>query len=81
LIDAALAQACSAAYRRYRQLQHALRLNGVAHARVDRSRVQTEIEVVERLWRSVLGTDAPRPPAPRQRAPGSTAGPSAPGAR
>jgi glutamate-ammonia-ligase adenylyltransferase len=81
LIDPELAQACAAAYRRYRQLQHALRLNGVEHARVERGRVQTEIEVVARLWRTVLGTDDPRPSVPRKVLPGSSFGPTAAGAR
>jgi glutamate-ammonia-ligase adenylyltransferase len=64
LIDAALARDCAAAYRRYRRLQHALRLNGLAHARVERGHVQAEIDAVLRLWRGVFGTDQPLPAAP-----------------
>jgi glutamate-ammonia-ligase adenylyltransferase len=65
LIDADLARDCAAAYRHYRRLQHALRLNGVAQARVADGRVAPQIEAVARLWRSVLGTDEPQP-APRK---------------
>lgn len=59
LLDAAVAQAAVDAYRRYRRLQHALRLAGAADARVDRDRVQGEIEAVLRLWRAVLETEVP----------------------
>ncbi len=50
LIPAADAQAVHAAYRRYRQLQHALRLRGDRYARVDASAVSAEIDSVRRLW-------------------------------
>jgi glutamate-ammonia-ligase adenylyltransferase len=63
LVEAGLARDCAAAYRRYRELQHALRLNGMEHARVQASHVQEHIDVVRRLWREVFGTDDP--PAPR----------------
>jgi glutamate-ammonia-ligase adenylyltransferase len=65
LVDAELARRCAAAYRRYRQLQHALRLNGASQARVEREAVRDEIAAVERLWSVVLGTDEPRAPAAR----------------
>lgn len=68
LIDPELATTCAAAYRRYRRLQHALRLNGMEHARVDPATVEEEIEAVRRLWRQVFQTDDPKPP-PRQRSP------------
>ncbi len=77
LIDPLLARAGAQAYRRYRKLQHALRLNGVEQARIERGRVHDEIEAVGRLWRAVLGTDEPRPPAVRRPVPG----PMAPAAR
>jgi glutamate-ammonia-ligase adenylyltransferase len=80
LIDAESARACAAAYRRYRQLQHALRLNGMEHARVERAHVAAEIDAVARLWRSVLGTDDPQA-ATRKPAPGSARRPAPPGAR
>jgi len=63
LIDSDLAQACARAYRRYRQLQHTLRLNGAERARVDRGLVQEQIETVLRLWQLVLGTEQPLPAA------------------
>ncbi|SPJ18457.1 Glutamate-ammonia-ligase adenylyltransferase [Burkholderiales bacterium] len=62
LIESAQARTCAAAYRRYRQLQHALRLNGAERARVDRARVQAEIDAVLLLWQGVFGTDQPLPP-------------------
>ncbi len=59
LLDAETAEAAADAYRRYRRLQHALRLAGAADARVDRDRVRGEIAAVLRLWRRVLGTEEP----------------------
>jgi glutamate-ammonia-ligase adenylyltransferase len=78
LVDASLARDCAAAYRHYRRLQHSLRLNGQAQARVERERVAAEIASVGLLWRTVLGTDEPRPP---RRAAAGGARPSAPGTR
>ncbi|MPZ43768.1 MAG: bifunctional [glutamate--ammonia ligase]-adenylyl-L-tyrosine phosphorylase/[glutamate--ammonia-ligase] adenylyltransferase [Betaproteobacteria bacterium] len=54
LIPASDAQAVHAAYRRYRQLQHALRLRGERYARVDPASVATEIDSVRRLWDRVF---------------------------
>jgi glutamate-ammonia-ligase adenylyltransferase len=54
LIPAADAQAVHAAYRRYRQLQHALRLRGERYARVDPITVAAEIDSVRRLWDRVF---------------------------
>ncbi len=59
LLDGAMAEAAADAYRRYRRLQHALRLAGAPDARVDRDRVRGEIDAVLRLWRRVLGTEEP----------------------
>ncbi len=59
LLDAAMADAAANAYRRYRRLQHALRLAGAPDARVDRDRVRGEIDAVLRLWHRVLGTGEP----------------------
>ena len=59
LIDASLAADVANAYRRYRKLQHALRLNGATYARVAAPDVAAETEQVRHLWRDVLGTDAP----------------------
>src|SRR5690606_32386147 len=54
LIPADEAQAVHAAYRRYRQLQHALRLRGDRYARVEAESVAAEIECVRRLWARVF---------------------------
>jgi [glutamine synthetase] adenylyltransferase / [glutamine synthetase]-adenylyl-L-tyrosine phosphorylase len=61
LIDAAMAREAAAAYRRYRQLQHALRLVGAERARVEIERVQAHVDAVLRLWREVFVTDEPLP--------------------
>jgi len=63
LIDALPAQACAAAYRHFRQLQHALRLNGAERARVERARVQKDIDAVLRLWQAAFATNQPLPPS------------------
>jgi hypothetical protein len=47
-----------AAYRRYRTLQHALRLQGDRYARIDLAEIANEERVVTALWKSVLGTTA-----------------------
>ena len=62
LIDPDLARACAQAYRRYRQMQHTLRLNGAERARVDSRLLHAEIDCVLRLWRAVFATDQPLPP-------------------
>ncbi len=62
LIDADLARAAAQAYRRYRQMQHTLRLNGAERARVDRQLVHAEVNTVLRLWHAVFATDQPLPP-------------------
>ena len=59
LIDPQLAAAAAGAYRDYRRIQHGMRLDGAAFARVARASLAAQIEVVERLWRAVFGTDAP----------------------
>ena len=64
LIEPDAAQACAHAYRRYRRMQHTLRLNGAERARVDRTLVHEQIEAVLGLWRRVFGTDQPLPAAP-----------------
>jgi glutamate-ammonia-ligase adenylyltransferase len=60
LIDAALAARAAAAYRRYRALQHRLRLNGAELARVPPGEVAAEVAWVTALWDQVLA----EPPAP-----------------
>jgi len=55
LIDASLATRCADAYRRYRKLQHQLKLDDAAYARVEPDVVAAEREAVIGLWESVLG--------------------------
>ena len=59
LVEPDLAVAAADAYREYRRIQHRMRLDGAAVARVARAQVAQQIEVVGRLWRAVFGTDAP----------------------
>jgi len=59
LIDAGLAERCRDAYREFRRIQHALRLNGAQYARVPHERVRPETEAVKELWQAVLVTSAP----------------------
>jgi [glutamine synthetase] adenylyltransferase / [glutamine synthetase]-adenylyl-L-tyrosine phosphorylase len=54
LIPAEDAQAVHAAYRRYRQLQHALRLRGERYARIEAASVAAELSAVRRLWQRVF---------------------------
>jgi glutamate-ammonia-ligase adenylyltransferase len=51
------AQAAHDAYRRLRQLQHALRLRGEKYARIAPGEVAQEIRAVRELWKSVIGDD------------------------
>jgi [glutamine synthetase] adenylyltransferase / [glutamine synthetase]-adenylyl-L-tyrosine phosphorylase len=46
------------AYRRFRQLQHSLRLQGEQYARIAREEVRTQAQAVRALWSLVLG-DSP----------------------
>ena len=62
LIDEASAAKAVLAYRRYRALQHEIRLNageGVP-ARVPLDMVEAEREAVKTLWREVFGNDGPQ---------------------
>jgi glutamate-ammonia-ligase adenylyltransferase len=52
-----LAQTVADAYRDYRRQQHALRLSGARHARVDPSRFARQRDAVFALWRRVFGAD------------------------
>ncbi len=47
------------AYRRFRQLQHALRLQGDKYARVEAGTLAREIAAVKKLWSGVLGAAPP----------------------
>jgi len=55
LIDQATAEAVGNTYRRYRQLQHALRLNDAEFARVPPKAVAAEARQVREIWRDVFG--------------------------
>jgi [glutamine synthetase] adenylyltransferase / [glutamine synthetase]-adenylyl-L-tyrosine phosphorylase len=55
LIGADLAERCRDAYREFRRIQHALRLNGAQFARVPQERVATHAAAVRELWASVFG--------------------------
>ena len=54
LIDAALAEQCRDAYRDFRRLQHALRLNGARYARVPLEQAAAKADAVRRLWAAVF---------------------------
>ena len=55
LAPEAEALAAHDAYRRFRQLQHSLRLQGEQYARIDSAAVHTEAQAVRALWAAVLG--------------------------
>jgi glutamate-ammonia-ligase adenylyltransferase len=55
LIPAELAQANADAYRKFRKLQHRMRLQGEDKARSDPALLQTEITVTQELWRQLFG--------------------------
>jgi glutamate-ammonia-ligase adenylyltransferase len=46
-----VAERCQNAYREFRRLQHALRLNGAQYARVPPEQVAAHAEAVRELWR------------------------------
>ena len=54
LIPAAPAEDCRNAYRKFRRLQHALRLNGEKYARVPPEQVTAKSEAVRNLWKTVF---------------------------
>jgi [glutamine synthetase] adenylyltransferase / [glutamine synthetase]-adenylyl-L-tyrosine phosphorylase len=55
LIPDAGAEGAHAAYRRFRQLQHVLRLRGDRYARVAPGEVSSEVAAVRQLWETVFG--------------------------
>jgi [glutamine synthetase] adenylyltransferase / [glutamine synthetase]-adenylyl-L-tyrosine phosphorylase len=55
LIEPTMAEAAGNAYREYRRLQHAKRLNANPKARTDREAITAHIAAVQALWRSVFG--------------------------
>jgi len=56
LIDPALATRCGNAYREFRRMQHALRLNGAQYARVPHERADAHAAAVQELWGAVFGS-------------------------
>jgi glutamate-ammonia-ligase adenylyltransferase len=55
LIDQDLAGRVADAYRRFRKLQHQVRLQGEERARVTEEKVAAEAESVRELWRRMFG--------------------------
>ena len=55
LIDAPRASAVASAYRKFRRLQHRIRLNGAERARIEAEQVAEEIAHVKTLWNSIFG--------------------------
>ena len=58
LVPMDLAEKARTAYREYRRIQHALRLNGAQYARVPRDQVSAEMRSVLELWKTVLSAPA-----------------------
>ncbi|HZV99895.1 MAG TPA: bifunctional glutamine synthetase adenylyltransferase/deadenyltransferase, partial [Methylophilaceae bacterium] len=56
LLDKEKAEQVAGAYRLYRRLQHAIRLQGEGRARVPFVEVAPQVEVVQDLWRNVFGS-------------------------
>ena len=55
IIDESLAENVANAYREYRRLQHAARLQGDMQAKVEIALVQKHADAVKRLWQAVFG--------------------------
>jgi glutamate-ammonia-ligase adenylyltransferase len=56
LIPAELAESVRSAYRKFRRLQHGLRLDGSKYARVPTEEVKQEIAATAALWRTVIAS-------------------------
>jgi [glutamine synthetase] adenylyltransferase / [glutamine synthetase]-adenylyl-L-tyrosine phosphorylase len=56
LINKDLAENARNAYREFRRLQHALRLNGARYARVPLAQVGVHVDAVRALWRAVFAS-------------------------
>jgi glutamate-ammonia-ligase adenylyltransferase len=54
IIDTELAQKTADAYREYRRLQHAARLQGDMQAKVNHAQIKAHAEAVANLWKSVF---------------------------
>jgi glutamate-ammonia-ligase adenylyltransferase len=57
LVPEALAESCREAYRKFRRMQHALRLEGAKYARVPPGEARAEVEAVAELWRLTVAPD------------------------
>jgi len=57
LAHAPRAQAAHDAYRRFRQLQHSLRLQGEQYARIAPEAVANERRAVQELWKDLMGSE------------------------
>ena len=55
LISVKSAERCRIAYREFRRMQHALRLNGAQYARVSPEQVTQHAQAVRELWAAVFG--------------------------
>ncbi len=62
LIDPGVAEKVRDAYREYRRLQHALRLNGAQYARVPEAQVAAHVAAVRELWKELFGESPSRGP-------------------
>jgi glutamate-ammonia-ligase adenylyltransferase len=69
MVDGVLAARCQAAYRRFRQQQHLLRLNAKGSSDVVEAGWETDRSAVLQLWDSVLGPLPEKVPALRGRMP------------
>ena len=54
LLERESAEKCRNAYRKFRRLQHQLRLNGAQFARVPPQRVQAKATAVRALWEAIF---------------------------
>jgi glutamate-ammonia-ligase adenylyltransferase len=54
IIEAGMADNAAIAYREYRKMQHALKLQGVTHNKVEATSVQLHASAVITLWKSVF---------------------------
>src|SRR6185295_18720693 len=50
------AEQCRTAYREFRRMQHALRLNGAPYARISLEQVKQHAHAVRELWATVFGS-------------------------
>src|SRR6266513_2387854 len=53
LLPQELAERCQVAYREYRRVQHALRLNGAQYARVPHAQAAAHVAAVRELWQHI----------------------------